>query len=149
MSKVGIIGSGVVGKTLAGGFLKHGYEVRRGTREPAKLVEWKAKADPKASVGTFAEAAAFGSLVVLATKGTASEAAVRLADPAHLAGKTVIDAANPIADTPPVNGVLSFFTGPNDSLYFGSASAPALAARLPGLRRRSPAAASRKSGSRP
>lgn len=116
MSKVGVLGSGVVGDALAAGFLKHGYEVRRGTREPSKLAEWKAKAGPKASVGTFAEAAAFGSLVVLATKGTAAEAAVRLADPAHLAGKTVIDATNPIADTPPVNGVLSFFTGPNDSL---------------------------------
>ncbi len=116
ITKVGVVGSGVVGQTLADGFLKHGYEVMRGTRDPAKLAAWKKTAGAKASVGTFAETARFGQLVVLAVKGSAAEAAVKLCGVESLAGKTVIDTANPIADAPPVNGVLSFFTGLDESL---------------------------------
>ncbi len=116
MKKIAVIGSGVVGQVLADGLLKHGYEVMRGTREPAKLAAWKKGAGAKASVGSFAEAARYGDAVVLAVKGTAAESAVDLAGAANLAGKTVIDATNPIADEPPVNGVLRFFTGINDSL---------------------------------
>ena len=115
MKKVGVIGSGQVGQVLADGFLKHGYEVQRGTREPAKLVEWKSKAGSRASVGTFAEAAAFGEIVVLAVKGTVAEAAVELCD-GNLAGKTVLDATNPLKDAPPSNGVLAFFTNLDESL---------------------------------
>lgn len=114
--KIAVLGSGVVGKTLADGFLKFGYEVMRASRETDKLAEWKAGAGAGASVGTFAEAAKWGDLVVLAVKGTAAESAVALAGVDNLAGKTVLDATNPIADAPPVNGVLQFFTGPNDSL---------------------------------
>jgi len=114
-TKIGVIGSGIVGEALANGFLKHGHEVMRGTREPAKLAEWKAKAGASASVGTFAEAAAFGGIAVLAVKGTAAEAAVKACG-AALNGKTVIDTTNPLADAPPVNGVLRMFTGPNESL---------------------------------
>jgi hypothetical protein len=114
--KIGVIGSGIVGQTLADGFLKHGFEVRRGTRDPAKLEDWRRKAGPRGSVGSFAEAAAFGEIVVLAAKGTAAESAVRLCGPETLAGKTVIDAMNPIADAPPVNGVLKFFTTLDESL---------------------------------
>ncbi|KYG07833.1 hypothetical protein BE21_27090 [Sorangium cellulosum] len=88
----------------------------RATREPSKLAGWLADAGPKATVGTFGEAAQFGELVVLAVKGTAAEQAVDLAGPEALAGKTVIDATTPIADEPPVNGVLKFFTGPNEAL---------------------------------
>jgi len=62
------------------------------------------------------DTASFGELVILAVKGTAAVAAVALANKGVLAGKTVIDATNPIADKPPVNGVLQFFTGPNESL---------------------------------
>ncbi len=116
MSKVGVIGSGSVGKTLADGFLKHGHEVMCGSRDPSKLSDWKAGAGAKASVGTFAEAAAFGEIVVLAVKGTAAEDAVVLCGLGALAGKTVIDATNPIADAPPTNGVVTYFTGPNESL---------------------------------
>lgn len=115
ISKVGVLGTGQVGDTLANGFLKHGYEVKRGTREPSKLAEWKAKAGPRGAVGTVEEAARFGDLVVLAVKGTAAEQVVRAAL-AGLDGKTVIDTTNPIADEPPVNGVLRYFTGPNESL---------------------------------
>ena len=115
MNKIAVLGSGVVGQVLADGFLKHGYEVMRGSREPGKLADWKTKGGPKAQVGTFAQAARFGELAVLAVKGGAAEAALRLCEGA-LAGKTVIDATNPIADEPPENGVIRFFTGPNDSL---------------------------------
>jgi len=111
-----VIGSGDVGRALADGFLEHGYEVMRASRDPAKLDAWKANAVAGASTGTFEQAALWGDLVVLAVKGTAAESAVALCGAANLAGKTVIDATNPIADAPPVNGVLSFFTGLDDSL---------------------------------
>lgn len=114
--KIGVVGSGAVGEALAAGFLKHGYEVMRGSREPAKLADWKKKAGAKASTGTFAETAKWGEVVVIAVKGSAAEEAVRSCGVENLAGKLVIDPNNPIADVPPVNGVLSFFTGPNDSL---------------------------------
>ena len=115
MNKIAVLGSGMVGQVLADGFLKHGYEVMRGSREPSKLAEWKAKAGGKAHTGTFAESAKFGEIAVLAVKGTAAEACVESCAGA-LDGKPVIDATNPIADAPPVNGVVQFFTGPNDSL---------------------------------
>ncbi len=113
--KIGVIGSGQVGETLSDGFLKHGHEVMRGSRDPAKLGEWKKKAGAKASTGTFAEAAKFADVVVLAVKGAAAEEAVDLCGP-DLAGKVVLDTTNPIAEGPPQGGVLSFFTTLNDSL---------------------------------
>ena len=113
--KIGVIGSGDVAKTLGGGFLKHGHEVAMGTRDPAKLADW-GKAHPRSRIGTFAEAAKFGQVVVLAVKGTVAADALRLAGAANLAGKTVIDATNPIADAPPTNGVLSYFTTFGESL---------------------------------
>ncbi len=112
--KVGVIGSGVVGQTLAAGFLKHGHEVEIGTREPAKLKDWAAR-NNGAAVKSFAEAAAFGDVVVLAVAGQVAQEAVKLAG-AGLAGKPVIDACNPIGGGPPVNGVLSYFTPQNESL---------------------------------
>ena len=114
-TRVGVIGSGEVGQTLADGFLKHGYEVMRGSREPGKLASWKNAAGGKAAVGNFAETARWGSIVVLAVKGAGAEEAVKLCGDA-LAGKTVIDTTNPIAEKPPVNGVLQFFTDINQSL---------------------------------
>jgi 8-hydroxy-5-deazaflavin:NADPH oxidoreductase len=113
--KIGVLGSGVVGQVLADGLLKHGHEVMRGSRDPSKLRAWRAGAGPRALAGTFAEAASFGPLVVLAVKGTAAVAAVEACREA-LAGKAVLDTTNPIAEAPPVNGVLQFFTGPGDSL---------------------------------
>src|SRR5437879_4778356 len=113
--KIGVLGSGDVAKALAGGFLKHGHEVTVGTRSPAKLAEWVAK-NPKAGVASFADAAKFGELVVLAVKGAVAADALRAAGAGNLAGKIVIDATNPIADMPPVNGVLRFFTNLDESL---------------------------------
>ena len=112
--KIGILGSGDVAKALAGGFLKHGHEVMLGTRTPAKLAEWAAK-NPKGRVAGFADAAKFAELVVLAVKGTAAADVLRLAGAATFAGKPVIDVTNPIADAPPVNGVLSFYTNLDES----------------------------------
>jgi predicted dinucleotide-binding enzyme len=104
-----------VAKVLGSGFLEHGHEVMMGTRTAAKLADW-AKQNPKGSVGGFAEAAKFAQLVVLAVKGTVASEALRAAGAANLAGKPVIDATNPIADAPPVNGVVKFFTNLDESL---------------------------------
>jgi predicted dinucleotide-binding enzyme len=113
--KVGILGSGDVAKALAGGFLTLGHDVMLGTRAAAKLADW-ATQHPKARVGSFAEAASFAGLIVLAVKGTVAADALRAAGAANLAGKPVIDATNPIADAPPANGVLRFFTNLDESL---------------------------------
>ena len=112
--KIGIIGSGIVAQTLGAGFAAHGHEVVLGTREPARLADFTA-ANPKVRVAGVAEAAAFAELAVLAVKGSKALQAAKAAAP-HLAGKTVLDTCNPIADAAPVDGVLPFFTGPNDSL---------------------------------
>jgi 8-hydroxy-5-deazaflavin:NADPH oxidoreductase len=113
--KVGIIGSGVVGQTLAAGFLKHGHQIEIGTRDPAKLKDWAAK-HKGAAVKSMADAAGFGDIVVLAVAGGAALEALKQAGAGALNGKAVIDACNPIGGGPPVNGVLSFFTPQNESL---------------------------------
>ena len=107
---IGILGSGSVGQALGKGFIKHGYEVMIGTRSPEKLSEWKAKAGKSGRVGSFAEAAEFGEIIVLAAKGTTAKETLKLAGAANLKGKTIIDTTNPLADAPPRNGVLKFFT---------------------------------------
>lgn len=113
--KIGVLGSGDVAKILAGGLVTHGHDVMIGSRTPAKLADWASR-NPKAVPGTFADAAQFGELIVLAVKGTAAHDALHLAGAGNLAGKAVIDATNPIADAAPVNGVLKFFTGLDESL---------------------------------
>jgi hypothetical protein len=97
------------------GFLKHGHKVEIGTREPAKLKEWAAKT-AGIRVKSFAEAAAFGDLVVLAVAGQVALEALKLTGAKALGGKPVIDACNPIGGGPPVAGVLSYFVGQNESL---------------------------------
>ena len=114
MHKIGVIGSAVVGQTLAQGFKKHGYDVRIASRTPAKLADFAAKSGITAA--TFSDVAAWSDVVVLAVKGTAAESAIREAGAANLRGKTVIDTTNPIADAPPVDGVIQYFTGPTTSL---------------------------------
>ena len=113
--KIGILGSGVVAQTLATGFLKHGHAVKVGTRDAAKLAAWQA-ANPEGAVGSFADAAAFGEVLVLAVKGGKAPEVCRLAGAANLAGKPVLDTSNPIADGGPDKGVLKFFTTLEDSL---------------------------------
>jgi predicted dinucleotide-binding enzyme len=95
--KVGILGSGDVGKTLGAGFASLGHEVKIGSREPGKLKDWVEKTGPKASAGTFAEAATFGEMLVLATLWSGTEHAISLAEPKNFSGKVVIDATNPLA----------------------------------------------------
>ena len=114
MKRIGVLGSGAVGQTLAAGFRRHGYEARIGSRTPGKLADYTKASGIEAA--TFAEVAEWGELLVLAVHGAAAETVLGLAGPAHLQGKVVIDTTNPIADAPPVDGVLQFFTGPNDSL---------------------------------
>jgi predicted dinucleotide-binding enzyme len=113
--RIGILGSGTVAQALGAGFLRHGHEVMLGTRDATKLKEWSTQ-QPKAKVGSNAEAARFGEVLVLAVKGSAASESLRSAGAPNLAGKAIIDACNPIADAPPVHGVLQFFTGINDSL---------------------------------
>lgn len=110
IKKAGIIGSGDVAKALALGFLKYKCEVMMGTRETSKLNEWKKKNSTDVHVGSFAEAVLYADVVVLAVKGNAAKNALELAGPSNLAGKTIIDVTNPIADDEPVNGVIKFFT---------------------------------------
>jgi 8-hydroxy-5-deazaflavin:NADPH oxidoreductase len=112
--RIGVIGSAVVGQTLATGLKKHGYDVRIASRTPAKLAEFSRSSGIQS--GAFADVAAWAEGTVLAVKGDAAEAALREAGAANLNGKLVIDTTNPIANEPPDDGVLKFFTSPNDSL---------------------------------
>jgi hypothetical protein len=113
---IGIIGTGAVGKALAAGFLRHGHAVMIGSRSKEKLEAVQKEVGEPLATGNFAEAAAFGEIVVLAVKGTVAKEALELTGVDRLASKLVIDTTNPIADAPPTNGVLQFFTGPNESL---------------------------------
>jgi predicted dinucleotide-binding enzyme len=113
--KVGILGSGDVAKALAEGLIKYGHSVVLGTRDPAKLAEWVAR-HATARVASFPETARFAEVVILAVKGTVAGEALRAAGAENMAAKVVIDATNPIADAPPVNGVVKFFTTLDESL---------------------------------
>jgi predicted dinucleotide-binding enzyme len=116
MKKVAVLGSGAVGDVLSNGFLSHGHPVMRATRDPQKLQAWKAAATGEALVGTYAQAAAWGEIVVLAVKGLVAEEVLDQCGLANLANKTVIDTTNPIGSEPPDHGVIRYFTGANESL---------------------------------
>lgn len=111
--RIAVLGSAVVGQTLAAGLARKGHEVRIGSRSPAKLAEFSASSGVPA--GTFDEIAAEAEVIVLAVHGAAAREALESAGRAHLAGKVVIDTTNPIEDAPPEDGVLRFFTSPNRS----------------------------------
>jgi predicted dinucleotide-binding enzyme len=113
--KVGVLGSGEVGRTLAAGFSEHEHDVMIGSREPGKLADW-VRQHPGARAGTPEQTARFAELAVLAAKGTAAAAMVRAAGPDNLSDKPLIDATNPIAEAPPIHGVFRFFTSLEDSL---------------------------------
>src|SRR6476646_8685614 len=115
--KIGVLGSGDVGRVLASAFLKEGNPVMLGTRDPSKdqVVKWK-KDNAGGQTGTFEQTAAFGDIIVLATAGSVSLTAIELAGKENFDEKLVIDATNPIAPEPPVNGVLKFFTSLDHSL---------------------------------
>jgi 8-hydroxy-5-deazaflavin:NADPH oxidoreductase len=93
---IGIIGSGVVGQTLGAALAARGHAVVIGTRDEGKLREWAAKTGGRARVGSFADAAAHGEIVMNATSGHGSLEALRMGGAGNLAGKIVIDISNPL-----------------------------------------------------
>ncbi len=93
---IGIIGSGMVGQALATKLASLGHSVMIGTRDSSKLAEWLGQAEHPIAVGSFAETAAHGELVLNATAGGASLAALELAGVENLRGKILIDIANPL-----------------------------------------------------
>jgi predicted dinucleotide-binding enzyme len=95
-SRVGILGSGDVGRALGRGFARHGWDVKIGTRSPDELRASMEGTEETVSVGTFAEAATHGEVVVLAVRGDAAEAVVEMAGPENFAEKLVFDATNPL-----------------------------------------------------
>jgi len=115
--KIGILGSGIVGRVLASAFLSESHSVMLGTRNITKedVIKWQNE-NPGGLLGSFQETAQFGEVIVLAISGLAAEDAISLAGHEHFFEKIVIDATNPIAAVPPENGVLKFFTTLEDSL---------------------------------
>lgn len=94
--KIGILGSGDVGKALARGFVSRDHDVMISSREPAKLQDFVSEQGGKIRSGSFEEAAKFGELVVIATLFSGTKHALDLAGPANFSGKTVIDCTNPL-----------------------------------------------------
>ena len=96
--KIGVLGTGDVGKRLAAGFASRGYEVMIGTRDPSqqKLSAWLNEAGKAVTAGTFAEAAAFGDKVVLSIGWPHVENVIKLANPTNFKGKLVLDTTNPL-----------------------------------------------------
>ncbi len=113
--KIGVLGSGDVGRTLARGLASRGHEVRLGSREPQseKLRTWRSSVKGTISTGTFAEAAAHGDLLVLCVHGAAAEAVLDSLGPLPFQGKVVIDTTNPLVFS---SEVPSLFVGLTDSL---------------------------------
>ena len=116
--KIGILGSGIVGRVLGSAFIAEGNEVMLGTRDvqKAEVVKWLSE-NPAAKAGSFEETASFGELIVLAASGDIMSDVINTAGIANFKNKVVIDASNPIDHTkPPVNGVLPYFTTTDESL---------------------------------
>jgi hypothetical protein len=112
--KIGFLGSGDVSKVLGAGFIQQGHSVKLGSREPGKLQDWVQKQGPRASAGSFEEAARFGDIIVLATLGTGTENAIQMAGVGNFDGKVVIDTTNPLEFRP--NAMPTLFVGTTDSL---------------------------------
>ena len=97
-SRVGVLGSGEVGRRLAAGFSSRGHDVMIGSRDPGKpeLREWLTGDGAGVHAGTFEQTAAHGEVLVLAVLGDAAEEAIVAAGPNNFSGKIVIDAMNPL-----------------------------------------------------
>ena len=133
--RVGVIGSGDVGQVLAAGFAAKGHLVVLGARDPAAnlaktetarpgqqtLAGW-AKANPKVRIGTFAQAAQHGEVLVMAVHGAHIAAAVLAAGPENLAGKLVLDTSNPLEFTP--TGLYKPKSIPDSCLQVAQRAAP-------------------------
>lgn len=113
--KVGILGTGDVGRALGTAMVTLGHEVKMGSREAgnAKAQDWAGKAGKLASAGTFSEAASFGELLFLCTLWSGTENALRLAGHDHFKGKVLIETTNPLVFSQ--NGPPSLALGHNDS----------------------------------
>jgi 8-hydroxy-5-deazaflavin:NADPH oxidoreductase len=96
--KIGVLGTGGVGQIIGNALMAGGHDVRMGSRTPdsRKAKDWAASAGPRASYGTFADAASFGETIFNCTAGAASLAALQMAGPGNLAGKVLIDLSNPL-----------------------------------------------------
>lgn len=116
MKKIGIIGSGQVGKTLATGLLKYGYPVMIASRSEDKQKNLMAEIEGAIQAGGFQETGRFGEIIFLAVKGIAAMDALNTIGANILENKIVVDTTNPIAEVPPTNGVLRFFTSLDRSL---------------------------------
>jgi hypothetical protein len=95
---IGILGTGIVGNTLGTKLVQQGHRVMMGsrTRDNEKAANWVNSAGENASAGTFADAAAFGEIVMNCTAGTASLEALKMTGEENLSGKILIDVANPL-----------------------------------------------------
>jgi 8-hydroxy-5-deazaflavin:NADPH oxidoreductase len=96
--RIGVLGTGIVGRTLATKLVELGHDVKMGSRQAGNphAREWVAGAGERASEGSFSDAAAFGELVLNATSGEASIDALTAAGEANLDGKLLVDVSNPI-----------------------------------------------------
>ncbi len=96
--KIGVLGTGMVGSTIGSKLVKAGHDVKMGSRSAAneKAAEWAKGAGAKASTGTFADAAKFGEILFVCTKGDGTLAALEAAGESNLADKVLIDISNPL-----------------------------------------------------
>ena len=96
--RVGVLGTGVVGNRLGSKLVALGHDVKMGSRTAtnAKAAEWTKANGPRASAGTFADAAKFGEVVFNCTPGSVSLEALRQAGGKNLGGKVLVDVANPL-----------------------------------------------------
>lgn len=96
--RIGVLGTGMVGRTIASKLAELGHEVRMGSRAAGTeaAVDWVADAGPNASEGSFGDAAGFGELLFNCTAGGASLEALAIAGEANLHGKVLVDVANPL-----------------------------------------------------
>jgi predicted dinucleotide-binding enzyme len=133
--RIGVIGSSQVGQTLAAGFASKGHLVVIGARDPAAslaktdakpgaqpLAAW-ARANPKVKVGTFAQAAQHGEVLVLCVNGPHVAEAIQMARPENLAGKLVLETSNPLEFKP--TGVYRHHAVPDSGLQMAQRAAPA------------------------
>ena len=111
--KVGVLGSGDVGKSFARAFAALGHEVMIGSRSPEKLSDFVAGAGAGIRGGTFEETAKFGDLLVLATLGNAAQSAIEMAGKSNFDNKVLIDTTNPLDFSA---GAPRLSVGFNDSL---------------------------------
>lgn len=94
--RIGVLGTGTVGRTLAARFAELGHDVVVGTRDPeatGSRPEWR---DRDLPLVTFAAAAAHAELVVNASSGTATLEVLHAAGAANLGGTVLVDVANPL-----------------------------------------------------